>query len=145
VLKEEHEVVCEPGKENVSRDAPPQPNRNRGTSAASSATRRIVIGHHPPPVQQLLCTFFSLTLKHNDILRLYECASEPVSGVFDRYRRTCRDTHRHAILLAHSCGAAHLDVWAILEVFDVAGKIHILVSWEHGRRMVVKAEVRTEC
>jgi hypothetical protein len=72
--------------------------------------------------------FTILDYTHNDILRFYQRAREPVFGVLDRHRRPHRNHHRHAVLYPHLSGPTHLDVWAILAVFDMAGRSSNLMA-----------------
>jgi hypothetical protein len=68
-----------------------------------------------------LCTFTTLNCIHDDILRFHKRACEPVFGVLNRHRRPHRDHNRHEVLPSYLSCSAHLDLWTVLAVLDVAG------------------------
>lgn len=113
----------------ISRDSRPRANRNRGTSAISSAHANPIARHRPCHLLvQQLCTFKPPSYNHHDdILRLHQRVSEPFPGVLNRHRCRARDNHRHALLPAHRGRAAYMEVWPVLEVLDVAGKLFYFI------------------
>jgi hypothetical protein len=98
-------------------------NRPMATMAPPSAPHPVRSSSFTPPSVQQLCTFVARSFNYHDLFWLHQCASEPISGVLDRHRRSLRKNHGHKILLAHLGGSAHLNLWTILAVLDKARKL----------------------
>jgi hypothetical protein len=62
------------------------------------------------------------SLERDDLLWLHERACVAIPCLRHRHRRAACDTYRYTVLPAYTSRAAYLGVWAVLEVFDVAGE-----------------------